>query len=88
MPLASKEISAKPALFSIAECSVILGRSRQTTSRIFEKEPGVIVIERPEGPNKRGYRSITVPRSVLTRVLGRLSKGGAIAVHYAKHARS
>lgn len=80
-------MTAHKPTFSIKECAVILGRSRQTTSRIFEKEPGVIVIERPEGPNKRGYRSITVPRAVLTRVLGRLSRGGAIAVHYMKQAR-
>jgi len=79
-----KTSEGQKQIFTIAECGKILGHSRQTVSRIFEKEPGVIVIERPETSRKRGYRSITVPRSVLTRVLGRLSKGGAIAVHYAK----
>jgi len=41
-----------------AEVAVLTGYSRATVTALFEKEPGVLVIERPEARIKRRYRSI------------------------------
>ena len=62
----------KPA-YTVAEVSALMALSRQTVTRIFEKEPGVIVLNRPETMNKKKYRSIRIPRAVYERVVRRLS---------------
>lgn len=41
--------------------------------RLFEKEPGVMVIENRGTPWKRRYRTLRIPESVLERVQQRLS---------------
>ncbi len=55
------------------EVSELTGLSRQTVTRLFEREPGVIVLERKETMHKRSYRSIRIPRSVYERVISRLA---------------
>lgn len=55
--------------FTVKEVADMTGLSRQTITRMFEREKGVIVLGRPETVNKRGYRSIRVPRAVYERVL-------------------
>ncbi len=62
----------EPAL-TVAEVATITGFSRQTVTRLFEKEKGVLVLSRPEEMHKRGYRSIRIPRAVMDRVLARIS---------------
>jgi predicted DNA-binding transcriptional regulator AlpA len=62
----------KPAL-TVAEVAELTGYSRQTVTRMFEDEPGVLVIRRPETRNKRSYRSIRIPRSVYERVVRRFA---------------
>ncbi len=69
-------------IFSVDEAAAILGRSRRTVIRMFEKEPGVLVWNEPETMHKRRYRVLRIPRAVLERVLLRLSRGGVIAVKY------
>ena len=59
--------------YTVAEVSAMTGFSRQTVTRMFEKEPGVIVVKRPETLRKRSYRSIRIPRAVFERVVRRLS---------------
>jgi hypothetical protein len=49
------------------------GFSRPTVTRLFENEPGVIVIKRPEKLHKRSYRSIRIPHAVYERVLRKLT---------------
>lgn len=39
---------------------------------LFEDEPGVIKITRPEQMNKRRYTTLRIPESVATRVHSRL----------------
>jgi hypothetical protein len=56
-------------VYTVAEVAVLTGFSRQTITRMFEREPGVIVLKRPETKHKRSYRSIRVPRAVYERVL-------------------
>jgi hypothetical protein len=67
-----RTINDKPAL-SVAEVADLTGYSRQTVSRMFEDEPGVLVINRPEKMNKRSYRSIRIPRHVYVRVIHKIS---------------
>lgn len=48
----------------------LLQLSTDTVIRMFEKEPGVLVVGDAEGTRgKRRYRTLRVPESVLQRVL-------------------
>ena len=58
----------KPA-FTVAEVAALTGFSRQTVTRMFENETGVLILERPKRMHKRGYRSIRIPRAVYERVV-------------------
>jgi excisionase family DNA binding protein len=58
---------------SVQEAAAQLGLSRQTVTRLFEKEPGVIVLERSGKMHKRKYTTLRIPRHVYDRVIGRLS---------------
>jgi hypothetical protein len=61
------------ATYTVAEVAALTGLSRQTVTRMFERERGVIVLVRPESMHKRSYRSIRIPRAVYERVIGRLT---------------
>jgi hypothetical protein len=41
--------------YTVAEVATKTGYSRQTITRLFEDEKGVIIINRPEQLHKRGY---------------------------------
>ena len=43
--------------------------------QIFAAEPGVLKVDCPERRNKRGYRTMRIPESVVVRVLKRLTGG-------------
>jgi transcriptional regulator GlxA family with amidase domain len=60
--------------YTVAEIAALMGLSRRTITRLFDGEPGVIVLDRPETLNKRRYRSLRVPRHVYERVLKRLTQ--------------
>jgi hypothetical protein len=47
------------------------GFSRQTATRMFERERGVIVVARPVSMHKRSYRSIPIPSEVYERGVNR-----------------
>jgi hypothetical protein len=49
------------------------GLSADTVRRLFEKEPGVLVIERQRNRAARRYRTLRIPESVAVRVHHRLS---------------
>lgn len=59
--------------YTVKEVAAKMGLSRQTITRIFEDERGVIILARPERLHKRGHRSIRIPRAVYERVLNRLT---------------
>ena len=61
------------AALTVREIAGLTGFSRQTVTRMFENEKGVLVVARPEEMHKRGYRSIRIPREVYERVVRRLS---------------
>ena len=58
---------------NVKEVAAMTGLSRQTVTRLFEHEPGVIILERPGRMHKRPYRSIRIPSAVYERVIGRLT---------------
>jgi hypothetical protein len=65
-------IQDKPA-YTVNDVAALTGLSRQTVTRMFEGERGVLVVGRPETLHKRGYRSIRIPRAVYERVVGKLA---------------
>lgn len=56
-------------VYKLDEIARLTGFSRRTVARMFENQPGVIVLERPVKMNKRRYRNVRVPRAVYERVL-------------------
>ena len=58
---------------SVREVAELTGFSRQTITRLFAREPGVIALDRPERMHKRSYCSLRIPRHVFERVVHRLS---------------
>jgi hypothetical protein len=57
----------------VAEVAALTGFSRDTITRMFQHEPGVLIIARPTTNRKRRYRSIRIPRAVYERVVDRLT---------------
>jgi len=60
-------------VLTVADVAALTGLSRQTITRLFEGEPGVLILKRPETTHKRGYRSIRIPRAVYERLMRRLT---------------
>lgn len=60
-------------VYTVADVAALMGLSRSTVTRLFEREPGVIIRGRPERMHKRRYRSIRIPRTVYERVISKLS---------------
>jgi hypothetical protein len=58
---------------TVAEVAALTGFSRQTITRLFEHEPGVLILARPTTNHKQRYRSIRIPRAVYERVVRRLT---------------
>lgn len=65
-------VFSKPTL-TVGEAAALSGLSHMTIRRLFERETGVTVLERPTTRNKRRYRSVRIPRAVFERVIGRLT---------------
>lgn len=64
-----------PPPYTVAEVAHMLRLSAQTVTRLFEKEPGVIVLERKKpGRQRKSYRSIRIPHTVYERVCRRSLK--------------
>ena len=61
------------AAYTVAEVAAMTGFSRSTMTRIFEREWGIIMLNRPESMHKRRYRSIRIPRAAFARVIGGLT---------------
>jgi len=60
--------------YSVAQVAAQWGLSEDTLRRLFEKEPGVLVIEPRRGRfSRRRYRTLRIPESVAERVHRRLS---------------
>ncbi len=60
-------------IYTVKDVAAMMGFSQPTIIRMFEKEPGVLILKRAETIQKRGYRNIRIPRVVYERVVRRLS---------------
>lgn len=58
--------------YAVAEISEIWNLSRDLVRKIFEGEPGVLVIGNDSSRRKRGYHTLRIPQSVAERVHRRL----------------
>ena len=67
--------------FSVQEIAEMWGLSPDRVRRLFEREPGVLVIQKTGSPWRRRYRTLRVPQSVLERVHSRLCNKGGFANH-------
>ena len=54
--------------FSVAEIAETWNLSREVITRLFEGEPGVLVIGNDTTRSKRGYHTLRIPESVMERV--------------------
>jgi hypothetical protein len=81
----AKQISAEPYVagesvlercYSPEQLAERWALSSHTIRRIFENEPGVLVIERPHVYGKRRHRTLRIPESVAQRVYSRLALKG------------
>jgi transcriptional regulator GlxA family with amidase domain len=63
--------------YSLDELATLWNLSADTVRRLFEREPGVLVIERARSRNARRYRTLRIPESVVERVHRRLSNPAA-----------
>jgi hypothetical protein len=59
--------------FTPTEVGALWHKDAKVIRGLFEREPGVLLIDRPETRNKRRYRSLSIPESVVRRVHARLS---------------
>ena len=60
------------------ELGKIWNLSADTVRRLFEREPGVLVIEHASGKNTRRYRTLRIPESVALRVHRRMTNSLAM----------
>jgi hypothetical protein len=65
--------NAPKMAYTVAEVATMSGFSRQTVTRMFEKEKDVLILERAETMHKRAYRNIRIPHFVYERVIGSIS---------------
>jgi hypothetical protein len=60
--------------YAVREVAGILNLSDDKVRRMFQEEPGVLVIGDQTTKSKRRYTTLRIPESVLKRVVRRLSK--------------
>jgi len=58
--------------YTAGEVAALWSFNVETIRRLFENEPGVIVLQAPTRKGKRLYRTIRIPQCVLDRVHRRL----------------
>ena len=63
---------AEQTLYTVSDLAVMHNLSRRTILRLYESEPGIQVLDRPESFRKRRYRTLRVPVYVHQRVKAKL----------------
>lgn len=61
--------------YTVAEVSEAWNLSADKVRRLFQDEPGVLVLENRCSFSRRRYRTLRIPDSVVERVHRRLSNG-------------
>jgi hypothetical protein len=68
IPVRAASVETLERHFSISEISEIWNVSKDTVRRMFQDEPGVLILGRRPSRHKRGYTTLRIPQSVLERV--------------------
>ena len=55
--------------YTVAEAAKILKVSRDTITKMFADQPGVVDLGSPERVHKRRYRVLRIPHAVFNRVI-------------------
>jgi len=74
MSVTSPAPASLEAHYSAAQIAEAWAISIDTVVRLFEEEPGVLIIEPPQGrfSRRRRYRTLRIPASVVDRVHRRM----------------
>jgi hypothetical protein len=72
-PSVESSISVKRH-YSPAEVADLWQLNVETIRRLFQDEPGVVVLQSPAKKSRRPYKTIRIPQSVLERVHQRLQR--------------
>lgn len=59
--------------YTVEQVAEMWNMSRDSVTRLFRDEPGVMKITRPGNRYKRAYTTIRIPESVLNRVYSRMT---------------
>ncbi len=59
---------------AVEEIAATWGLSRDFVRRLFEREPGVLILGNGATRSKRRYRTLRIPQSVAERVHRRLTR--------------
>lgn len=73
----SEQASNAPSLekhYRYKDLRPLIGLSDRSLRRLFEQEPGVVVLPRQICRKKRKYETVLIPQSVVDRVLRRLTR--------------
>ena len=65
--------TAQQRHYSVAEIAALWSLSSDAVRRVFEREPGVLLIGSDGRDGKRRYRTLRIPEAVMERVHRRLS---------------
>ena len=61
-------VKAEERHYAVREIMELWGLSRRTVTRLFENEPGVLVLGHAETRTKRRHLTLRIPQSVMERV--------------------
>ena len=67
-PRLRQDLSAFEKHYSIEEIAMVWNLSVDSVRRLFEREPGVLVVGGAQKRGKRRYRTLRIPESVVERV--------------------
>ena len=73
-PLPADTLSAVERCYTPSEVAALWRLSVEMIRRLFQNEPGVMVIQGAIRKGKRPYKTIRIPHSVLERVRARLQR--------------
>jgi hypothetical protein len=59
-------------LLTVSEAAARLRLSLRTATRLFEDEPGILILQNQSG--RRRYRSIRIPEDVFARIVRRMTQ--------------
>jgi len=59
--------------YTVAEVCGLMNLSPRCVTKLFEREPGVIIYEVKRPRKRASYRTIRIPRHVYARVIRRIS---------------